>query len=227
MGSPLFPFNAVIAHTLIGNLDASYVQNAPWLSESQFNNTLNAVNTTANIQSLGFSTTAQLSVLFIPYVGATRDVDLGSNSLTTTGVVNDRGMYGEMVNTSQGTMVLPAQGAWYDVSGLVLDDAAGVAVSNNALVVGESGKYLITYTFYGSVNSSDVIEGQLTDNRVAFPSSYTANKYAAGMNSGQSTTFIAPLKAGEVLNLQVRDVTGAGAAYTYINRGVSITKIGS
>ncbi len=53
-----------IFQSTIGNVNASYIQNANWLSvnDQRFNETtlINNVNTTANIQNLGFNTTVQL-----------------------------------------------------------------------------------------------------------------------------------------------------------------------
>jgi hypothetical protein len=166
---------------------------------------------------------------FVPYTGANANTDLGSKNLTTTGTINSRGTYSEMLNnTAAGTLTMTTQNVWYNVSGLALGHTTPgfTIISGYRLNVSETGTYMIGYAISGAINNNDNAEFQITVNGVGQEGTQVL-RFSNAIPGQISDTYIDNLNAGDLVVLQIRDQTRNGAVMTYQNREVSIVKVGN
>lgn len=199
-------------------------------NDTSIMNKLNAINTTSNIQSLGFNTTTQLLSLFVPYTNAIQNIFLGQFNLSTNGTINSKGTYGEIFNSTNETtpITMTTKDVWYDIIYFQSGEMSGcVLINNNTLNVYSGGLYDISYTINGNVNNNDDIEMQLLVNGIVNRKGNSKMRYSNGLNEISTIRFLTRLNDNANITLQIRDLTRNGAVYTYYNKELIVNKIGN
>lgn len=138
--------------------------------------------------------------------------------------------YGEMYNSTTGSITLTTEDFWYNVTGFAAGELSGWYFDGTTaeLVCNKSGMYRVTYQLSMSLASvANELWLQMTINDTADAKSLAKNQQAPGAYGTISYSYFQRFGVGDRLKLQVSNQESGGKTLTIANRNVNVLKVGN
>ena len=148
-----------------------------------------------------------------------------------SGTLKANGFYGEMYNTSTGTLTLGNANIWSNITGMASGELSGWTINNTGvsetLVCSQSGLYTVTYTINAALNANDLSSYRVMINDVQELKGDVNYKYVTGASQVISSTFLRRFNSSDRLYLQFTDTATNNKVLTMDNRNIIVTRIGN
>ncbi len=136
--------------------------------------------------------------------------------------------YGELYNVSQQSFTMTTQNVWYNITSFDIGSNSGFeSINNYKLNCTQNGLYFVTYSINAEVNNNDNINYRIIINNTVEQKGDTIQRYANGLPNNIVGQFLHRFTEGEIVYLQLQDITRNGATITFYNKNLIMTRVGN